>query len=603
MNKIFRQAKNMFTVVLRNYLRITKILWKEQRKLLFFSYLYNMVVSIIPIINAFIYGYVVDIIIESVNTHKNVAMPLVILIILWFIFYYISSYVSSYYIVIYQRMRIFFGKYYTQLFLEKLNNIDIQTLYDKDFHDYFNKAEERYDYIGSNIAADLFQLNTALLKFIFSLVVFFYFSPLIAFIILLSFIPSIVYSIHYSRMSWGIWSESVEYRKKFFSILNIFRRDNTQELKIHQSGNYLKDQVISLNNEMYDKEINLSRQRNRFNIIGALIESAIYIISVVYIIFEAIKKIIPIGLIVTFLSILGNYISSVESLSDYIASIYTNSLYFDDLYRYLEFELENKMENGTIKVKNTIQHKIEFKNVYFKYPKTKRYVFENLSLIINPGEKIAIIGENGAGKSTFINLLCRFFDVDKGEVLIDGVNIKKIDIYSWYDCIGVLFQDYINYEFSVKENIQLGRIENKKNNIDVIINASKKANASGFINKLEDKYDTVLSKQDINISGGQWQKLALAREFFRDPDILILDEPTSNLDPKSERKIFDIIEKTEKSKSIILISHRYSTIRHVDNILVFEKGKILEEGSHKELMKQKGKYFELFTVQAKSYQE
>ena len=603
MNKIFRQAKNMFTVVLRNYLRITKILWKEQRKLLFFSYLYNMVVSIIPIINAFIYGYVVDIIIESVNTHKNVAMPLVILIILWFIFYYISSYVSSYYRVIYQRIRIFFDKYYTQLFLEKLNNIDIQTLYDKDFHDYFNKAEERYDYIGSNIAADLFQLNTALLKFIFSLVVFFYFSPLIAFIILLSFIPSIVYSIHYSRMSWGIWSESVEYRKNFFSILNIFRRDNTQELKIHQSGNYLKDQVISLNNEMYDKEINLSRQRNRFNIIGALIESAIYIISVVYIIFEAIKKIIPIGLIVTFLSILGNYISSVESLSDYIASIYTDSLYFDDLYRYLEFELENKMENGTIKVKNTIQHKIEFKNVYFKYPKTKRYVFENLSLIINPGEKIAIIGENGAGKSTFINLLCRFFDVDKGEVLIDGVNIKKIDIYSWYDCIGVLFQDYINYEFSVKENIQLGRIENKKNNIDAIINASKKANASGFINKLEDKYDTVLSKQDTNISGGQWQKLALAREFFRDPDILILDEPTSNLDPKSERKIFDIIEKTEKSKSIILISHRYSTIRHVDKILVFEKGKILEEGSHEELMKQKGKYFELFTVQAKSYQE
>ncbi|MCL4392788.1 ABC transporter ATP-binding protein/permease [Patescibacteria group bacterium] len=468
--------------------------------------------------------------------------------------------------------------------------------------DYFNKAQERYEYASGQVAHTSLRLNTALLSFIFSLLAFFYFSPLVSLIIIIALIPYIIYEINFSKISWGIWSESTDYRDHYFSVVEIFRRDNAQELKIHKSGEYLKNKVTTLNDERYKREMDLTKKRSRFNIFGSFIDTVIYVLSSLYIVYKALIGVIPIGSVVTFFSILANYISSVQFLTGSFIELYELGLFLDDIHNYLDFKLDDEMVNGEIKIKDNKQHKIEFKNVYFKYPKSKRYIFKNLSLTINPGEKIAIVGDNGAGKTTFINLLCRFYTANKGEILIDGVNINDIDILSWYDNLGVLFQDYIKYRFSVNENIRLGDIFKKNSDQNDIIEAAKKAQAHVFIEKFKDQYDTVLSRKGQGtISGGEWQKLALSREFFRDPTILILDEPTSNLDVKSEDNIFRIIEDTSKDKTVILISHRFSTVRNVDRIFVFEKGEILEEGSHQDLMNLKGKYFTLFNIQAKGY--
>ena len=600
--KIFIKIRDIFKITFIGYKRVTTILWKKQKKLLLFSYTYSFVNSITPIINAFIYGYIVNFVIEGVTKHINIETPLIILFLVWFLVSYISQYINSFYLIIWQRIQLFMNKEYLELFLDKLNSVDIKTFQNKKFQEQFNKAEDKYDYIGNVTATNSFRFNSALLSFIFSIIAFIYFSPLVTILILFAFIPSIIYEINYFNMSWGIWNESSEYRSKFFALLNIFRSRNAQELKIHNSGNYLKDNVKNLNDEKYNKEYTLSNKRSKFNILGSLIDTIVYISTALYIFYKALNKLIPIGSVVTYLSILGNYISSVTFLSSSFVDLYSNSIYLDDIHKYLDFEIEDKIINGKIKIKKNIGHKIEFKNVYFKYPQTNKYIFKDLTLTINPKEKIAIVGENGSGKSTFINLLCRFYDVDKGEILIDGINVKDIDINSWYEVIGVLFQDFINYKFSVKEDIFLGRINEKSDkNIYKVIESSKKAGAHKFINKLNKKYETALHEKDIGFSGGQWQKLALAREFFRDPDIIILDEPTSNLDPKSEDEIFRTIEKSEKDKNIILISHRYSTVRNVDKIFIFEKGKILEEGTYKELMKNKSKYYQLFTLQAKGY--
>lgn len=228
---------------------------------------------------------------------------------------------------------------------------------------------------------------------------------------------------------------------------------------------------------------------------------------------------------------------------------------------------------------------------------------KDFNLTIQSGEKIALVGENGAGKTTLIKLLLRFYDVSKGEVLINGVNIKEINLDHWHKNIGALFQDFIKYQFTFKENVYLGDLE-KANEEKFLRDAIEKSGASKYLDTLPNGIDQVVGKMfegGIDLSGGQWQKLALARAFFRDAPILILDEPTSAIDAKAEYEIFQNVQKLQKDKTVVIISHRFSTVRHADRILVLEDGKILEEGSHEKLMKKKGLYAELFEIQAQGY--
>jgi ABC-type multidrug transport system fused ATPase/permease subunit len=246
---------------------------------------------------------------------------------------------------------------------------------------------------------------------------------------------------------------------------------------------------------------------------------------------------------------------------------------------------------------------IEFKNVSFKYPDTERFILKNFNLLIKSKEKIAFVGENGAGKTTIIKLLLRFHDVQEGEILINGVNIKEANLDEWHKRVGVLFQDFIKYQFTFKENICFGDLK-KMGKEKFLEEAIGKSGAKGFMSTLPNKYDQVLGKMfegGIELSGGQWQKLALARTFFRNAPFLILDEPTSAIDAKAEYEIFERVQKLEKNKTVIIISHRFSTVRKADRILVLDEGKIIEEGSHEQLLKKKGMYAELFELQAKSY--
>lgn len=246
---------------------------------------------------------------------------------------------------------------------------------------------------------------------------------------------------------------------------------------------------------------------------------------------------------------------------------------------------------------------IEFKNISFRYPNTERDILKNFNLTINSGEKIALVGENGAGKTTLIKLILRFHDVTEGELLINGINIKELDLKSWYEYVGALFQDFIKYQFTFKENVIYGDL-NKQHNINALKEAIEKSGADAFLENLPDGFNQTVGKMfenGIDLSGGQWQKLALARAFFRDAPILILDEPTAAIDAKAEYEIFERVQKLQKDKTVIIISHRFSTVRNAGRILVLDEGKILEDGNHEELMKKKGLYAELFEIQAQGY--
>ena len=298
-----------------------------------------------------------------------------------------------------------------------------------------------------------------------------------------------------------------------------------------------------------------------------------------------------------------NLTLSAEDILSMYSSMSARNKYID---KYFEFMNLKKVINspGTPKqIPGPTPPVIEFKNVTFKYPKTKRAVLKNFDLKISSGEKVALVGENGAGKTTIIKLILRFYDVTAGEILINGVNIKEVDLGDWYKYVGALFQDFIKYQFTFKENVYIGDLS-KAGNEELLKNAIGKSGASGYVGELPKGINQVVGKmfeRGIDLSGGQWQKLALARAFFRDAPLLILDEPTSAIDAKAEYEIFQNVQKLQKDKTVIIISHRFSTVRNADRILVLDAGRIIEEGNHKKLMGKKGLYAELFELQARGY--
>ena len=293
-----------------------------------------------------------------------------------------------------------------------------------------------------------------------------------------------------------------------------------------------------------------------------------------------------------------------EEILNMYSSISARNKYLDKFFDFLETEKFITSPSEPVAIPNKPEPPIlEFKDVVFKYPSTERDILKNFNLTIQSGEKVALVGENGAGKTTLIKLLLRFYDVTEGEILINGVNIKDVNLDEWHKCIGALFQDFIKYQFTFKENVYLGDLT-KANEEKLLKEAIEKSGANKYLDTLPNGIDQIVGKMfegGIDLSGGQWQKLALARAFFRDAPILILDEPTSAIDAKAEYEIFQNVQKLQKDKTVVIISHRFSTVRQADRILVLDDGKILEEGNHEELMKEKGLYAELFEIQAKGY--
>lgn len=298
----------------------------------------------------------------------------------------------------------------------------------------------------------------------------------------------------------------------------------------------------------------------------------------------------------------------MQNLSD---NIFRLALSFNDMYESSQridefkriFDMKSAFEDGEKRFQKLNGGPgIEFQDVSFSYPGSKPKVIKNLNLKIRPGEKVAIVGHNGAGKTTFVKLACRFYKASQGKILINGVDITEVKGKSWYRNIAVLFQDYNTYpQLSARENIMIGKVGGAKGRV---IRASKMARAHEFIKEYKDGYEQILSekfKGGTRPSTGQWQKIAIARFFYRNAPLIIFDEPTASIDAVSEKKIFDKIYRFFKGKTVIIISHRFSTVRNADRIIVFDKGRIVEQGSHEELVALGGVYARAFGLQAEGY--
>lgn len=486
--------------------------------------------------------------------------------------------------------------------IKKTNQIDISLLEDSEFYDKLERARiQTAGRVGliSNALGEV-QSLISIATLVAGLI---YFEPYLIILLVLSIIPSFINEIWFSQQQYSLARGWTAERRELDYLRFIGANNQTaKEIKLFGLTDFVVNRFKNLSNEYYDLNKKLAVKRSAlgffFNVLGTLSYYGAYI----FIIYRVISGVITLGEL-TFLS--GTFNRLTRSLQDFFSKftrITESALYLKDYFEFIDISIEPKYSED-MPLPEKIQTGFEFKDVHFSYPDSDNEILKGVSFKINVGEKIAFVGQNGAGKTTLTKLLLRFYDPTQGEILLDGININRYKKSAYQEFFGVIFQDFYRYEFTVRENIAIGDID-ELNNDEKIKKAAELSLASQVISELKKGYDQQLGKRFYKgqeLSGGQWQKVALARAYMKDAEVMILDEPTSALDAKAESEVFERFIGLTKDKTSIIISHRFSTVRQADRILVLDEGKILEIGTHQELMANQSLYAELFKLQAEGY--
>jgi len=538
---------------------------------------------------------------HTILTIYDLTSLIVVFIISTLILMIITSYLETQSVLLDTRM----DNYIDLQIQKKLTQLDPATFESSEFQNLLSQLEGVKGTIGVNIMRITAFIDSVFKLISASIVVSITF-PLFVPLMFIAVIPSFFSLDQYRKKMWKYFVEerSLLVRVSQY-IRNLLSQDGTsKEVVIYKTGEVLYNKVKD-HQKSYIQKFTKASEAGLPSVIGTrLIEFVAFLFTQFLNLRAVLSGSLGIGQFALYFQQTQNIMLGAHGMLDHYSSINMRNKYVE---KYFEFMSKEKIIYSPIDAiplpKEPLPPIIEFKNISFRYPNTKRYILKNFNLTIRSGEKIAFVGENGAGKTTLIKLLLRFYDVSEGEIVVNNVNIKQIDLEKWYVLIGVLFQDYIKYQFTFKENVYFG---NKKDtdNLNLLKEAIKKSGADEFVKDLPLKYDQTVGKMfkdGIDLSGGQWQKLALARTFFKNAPVLILDEPTSAIDAKAEYEIFQHVQELQKDKTVIIISHRFSTVRNADRILVLDEGKIIEEGNHETLMRKKGLYAELFNIQAQGY--
>lgn len=424
-------------------------------------------------------------------------------------------------------------------------------------------------------------------------------------IILIAIIPALIARIYFTRIlyDWQRRRTQMERRAGYLDWL-MTSDIHAKELRLNQLGDFLRHKYKRIRSDIREEKLAISRKRTTVESIVAAIASVIFFTSLGYLAWNTAQGENSVGDLVLFLLIFQRAQSMGQELVQQLSKLYEDHLYMGMLFEFMDMQHTVPRSSQPVDIVQSEQTTLALKNVCFSYPGTHKNVIKNVNLEIKPGQIVALVGANGSGKTSLIKLMTRLYDPTEGSVSINGVNAQDCDIDEYRQLFSVIFQDYSHYAESVHENIRFGHI-NGTDAEHTVPNAAENAGAAAFIEEMDDKYDTMLTRLFDNgkeLSVGQWQKIALARAFMLKSNIVILDEPTSAMDPVAESELFENFRERINHRSALVISHRLSTIRLADYIYVMDDGEIKESGTHESLFEQKGIYHDLFSRQAKYYQ-
>lgn len=503
-------------------------------------------------------------------------------------------------------IRHFFWKMYQKtevLIGTKYATISVPTLEDPQFKDRYQKIERESLNRLQRVAENFVRIPQHLTGIASSLSIFIITQPIVAVISLLSLLPSVIVDRIFIKKGYELETQTSSlHRFRGFYYYLLGRTRSNLESRLLNVHDYLGKKIHFYWQQIIDKRSNLEKRRRAGDWLAGVLDDAVsYSFDAVFAI-QALLGQITIGTLQAYIRAISSFKTSVSSLTVNMMELYENYLYITDLNWFLNLEEPYFNDQGQPLPEKIFQG-IEFKDVWFKYPGTDAWILKGISFTILPHENVAIVGKNGAGKTTLVKLLCGFYAPTKGSISIDGIDIASLNKPDYWGRISVLFQEFEGYSITARESIAISKISQVGNDAEI----KKYADLTGigeWIENLPLKYDNPLNRdfeKGTSPSSGQWQKIAIARALFKQPELLVLDEPTSNVDPEAEEEIFNKILDLSRDSIILFISHRFSTVRRADKIVLVDGGKVAESGSHSQLMKLKGKYSKLFTLQAKSY--
>jgi ATP-binding cassette subfamily B protein len=431
-----------------------------------------------------------------------------------------------------------------------------------------------------------------------------YFSPWLLLLLIAGVVPAFLGESHFAFLGYAKNFRQTPIRRQL-DYLRILggSKEAAKELKLFGLSGFLTERFTALSDEIYEQNVDLSTRRLRAGAVLSVIGTLGYYSAYVWVIWRTLAGALSIGTLYFLAGAILQASNNIQLVFSTLSSIADQALFLTDLLGFFEMKPTIQSKPNALPAPRPIQRGFEFRDVSFRYPGTERAVVDHLNLMLNPGERVALIGENGEGKTTIVKLMTRLYDPTEGQILLDGVDLREYSLEDLYKEIGVIFQDFMRYEMTARENIAVGRIDELAST-EAIVRAAHKSLADGVIAKLPYGYEQMLGRRfvsGVDLSGGEWQKLALARAYLRDAQLLILDEPTAALDARSEFEVFERFAELTEGKMSLFISHRFSTVRMADRIIVLANGRIAEDGDHRQLMALGGRYAEMFELQAASY--
>ena len=590
-------------VALRNVPPVLRIVWESGPLVVSLGLFFRLVSSLLPLAALWITKLIVDGVVHAVSSHQPVAPRFWWLVAAEFAIAIFGGILGRSIDYLDALLADKYTRHISIRVMKHAAELDLIAYEDPVFYDRLERARvQATDRLGmiQSIGRLLQQIITAASLSVSILL----FSPWLLLLLIVGILPAFLGESHFAFLGYARNFRQTPVRREL-DYLRVLggSREAAKELKLFGLKDFLIARFTRLSDQIYRENVDLARRRLIAGSFLSIIGTAGYYSAYVYVIWRTATGSLTIGKMIFLTGAIMQASSNIQQVFSTLSSIADQALFLTDLLAFFEMRPIICSKPNALPAPRPMVRGFEFRNVSFRYPGTSRLVLNGLNFHLRAGERVALIGENGEGKTTLVKLMTRLYDPVEGQVLLDGVDLREYSLEDLYREIGVIFQDFMRYEMTARENIAVGRIE-EIDNLPLLRAAADKSMANEVIARLPRDYEQMLGRrfdQGVDLSGGEWQKVALARAYLREAQVLILDEPTAALDARSEFEVFHRFAELTAGKTALFISHRFSTVRMADRIIVLEHGRIAEDGNHERLLNLGGRYAEMFEMQAASY--
>ena len=578
----------------KNIIGIFRLLAKFNIWYLVILLIFSIVLSLLPIYTLILTQELVNLL-QSGSSGIDYLYRIIFLFIFIKLIILVITNLNSYLFTRYNdylilKLNVLFQEYCSLLRFKDFEN---STIYDM-----LHRAEQEIGVRPISLIKNLLSLISSIISFICSMIILVNWEKwtIIGFVLL----PILAFN-HYKRINDlefnTIYNRANENRKSWYISHLLIKDKFVKEVKLYGLSNYLINQFYLIKNSIFKQNLDLNKKRSNFNFLYQLVNFAYSTIIFIYAISQTLNNSIMVGNFITFINLTNKLETSISSITSSYFLVFSDSLYCKNILDFFQF-IDNNTSTPTNGLALSEISRVELRNLSFKYPNSKNYCLKNINYTFELGKIYTLVGENGSGKSTLIKLISGLYDEFEGDVLVNGISLKKFDSMAYQRKISVVSQDYINYEFNVGMNIGLDKFD--ENDYSNVKRAAEQSGADQFINKLKNGYLQQLGNwfdNGVQLSGGQWQKLAISRGLYREADMYIFDEPTASLDPSSEFAFLQNFLDKFKNKIALFVTHRFTNAKLSDEILVLKDGSLIESGTHFELMRNNNEYCKLYKIQ------